>query len=168
MNNLKSVFLLITLAMFLSSCVQRREEDKISLILKDIERLVERKDSSGLLAYLAEDYLDFEDNDKQKTAEMIEEYFSRYRGIVVHLLASRINRSTSDRAEVQVEVALSSGAAEALRRLFSRYGECYRFYLDFQLHEKKWLIREAAWEYVPRANLFPESIELLDRMLGGD
>jgi len=159
---------LILLAGVLCSCLQRREEDKLNLVLKDMERLVERKDSQGLLTYLSEDYLDFEDNNKQSTAEMLEEYFRRYRAIVVHMLGRRINLTASDQAEVQLEVSLSSGAAEAMRRLFSSYGECYRFHLDFSLRGKNWLIKGASWEHLPRENLLPESLELLEKILGSN
>ena len=53
---------------------------------------------------------------------MIEEYFSRYRGIVIHVLASRIVVDGPGSASLETDVSLSSGAAQAFRKLirFSR------------------------------------------------
>jgi len=121
---------------------------------------VENKDARGLIAHLAEDYSDSEGRDRAKTASMVEQYFSRYRGIVIKVLASRIDlRSTQD-AGVETDVAFYSGAASAFRKLIGFSGENYRFRFDLR-KTNSWMIQKAQWEYMPLTGLFPESLKIL-------
>ena len=78
----------------------------------------EKRDITAFAERLADDYADFEGRDKTGTIALVEEYFGRYRGIVMHLLSVRVERiDPGGEAEARAELMLSSGAAEVLRRL---------------------------------------------------
>jgi hypothetical protein len=152
--------LLIFVSWVFVSCRQKTETEIIAALMADVAVKAEKRDSAGLIAYLADDYRDFERRDRAQTAAMAEEYFSRYRGIVIHVLASRIIIEDASHAAVETDVSLSSGAAQAFRKMIRFSGENYRF--QCRLHKDgRWLITEAKWEYVAVESLFPESLKIL-------
>jgi hypothetical protein len=122
--------------------------------------MIEKKDAAGLIGFLADDYRDFAGRDRQQTAEMLQEYFSNFRGIVVHVLASRIAIEDTRNAAVGTDVSLSSGTAQAFRKMIRFSGENYRYQCRLRKNGR-WLISEAKWEYVAVESLFPESLKLL-------
>jgi hypothetical protein len=104
--------------------------------------------------------MDFEGRDRGRTAAMVGEYFSRFRGIVIKVLASRIEIGSKQKAEVEADVAFFSGAASAFRKMIGFSGENYRF--KFAMQKKgDWMIQGAQWEYIPLSGLFPESLLIL-------
>lgn len=145
------------------SCRQKSESETIAALVADMAARVEKKDSAGLIDHLAGDYRDFNGRDRAQTAAMAEEYFSRFRGIVVHVLASRIVIDGARSAVVETDVSLSSGAAQAFRKLIRFSGENYRFACRLR-KEERWLITEAKWEYVALDGLFPESLKILQEL----
>jgi hypothetical protein len=155
-----ALFLLIFASWLLLSCRQKTESEIIAALMADMAARAEKRDAAGLMACLAGDYRDFEGRDQAQTAAMVEEYFSRYRGIVIHVLASRIVIEDARNATVETDVSLSSGAAQAFRKLIRFSGENYRFQSRLR-KDGRWLITEAKWENVELAGLFPESIKIL-------
>jgi len=142
------------------SCRQKTEKEVIAAVIDNMATRVEKKDAAGLIAHLAADYRDFEGRDRAQTTAMIEEYFSRYRGIVVKVLASRIELRSALSAEVETDVAFYNGAASAFRKLIGFSGENYRFRFTMQ-KTGAWTIQTAQWEYIPLSGLFPESLMIL-------
>ena len=142
------------------SCRQKTETEIIAALVAELAVRAEKRDAAGLIACLAEGYSDFERRDRAQTATLLEEYFSRYRGIVIHVLASRITIDNARNAVVESDVSLSSGAAQAFRKLVRFSGENYRFGCRLR-KDGRWLITEAKWEYVAVAGLFPESLKIL-------
>ncbi|MBU4405427.1 MAG: hypothetical protein KKG79_07445, partial [Acidobacteria bacterium] len=98
-----------------------------------------------------------------QTAAMVEEYLSRYRGIVIKVLASRIELRSAQSAEVEADVAFYSGAASAFRKLIGFSGESYRFKFTMQKN-REWKIRTGQWEFIPLSGLFPESLRILQEL----
>lgn len=142
------------------SCRQKTDRETIAAVIDSMAARVEKKDAAGLIAHLADGYRDFEGRDRAQTAVMVEEYFSRYRGIVVKVLTSRITLQSSRQAAVETDVALYSGAAAAFQKLIGFSGENYRF--QCRLHKNgRWLVSEAAWEFIQLGSLFPESLKIL-------
>ena len=142
------------------SCRKKSESEIIAALMADMAACAEKRDADGLIVHLASDYRDFNGRDREQTAAMVEEYFSRYRGIVIHLLASRIVVESPGSASLETDISLSSGAAQAFRKLIRFSGENYRFSCRLR-KEERWLISEARWEYVALDGLFPESLEIL-------
>ncbi len=143
-----------------SHCRPKTDREIIAAAIAGMASQVEEKDAAGLIAHLAEDYRDGEGRDRAQTAAMIENYFSRYRGIVVKVLASRIELRSRQSAAVETDVAFYSGAASAFRKLIGFSGENYRFRFAFG-KTTAWTIHSAEWEYVPLSGLFPESLQIL-------
>ena len=141
-------------------CRSKTEREIVAAMIAKMATQVEKKDAAGLIANLAESYSDFEGRDRAKTAAMVEEYFSRYRGIVVKVLASRIELRSALNAEVETDVAFYSGAASAFKKLIGFSGENYRFGFTMQ-KTGAWTIQTARWEYIPLSGLFPESLQIL-------
>jgi ketosteroid isomerase-like protein len=144
-------------------CRSKTDREIIAALIDKMAAQVEKRDAAGLMAHLAESYIDFEGRDRAKTAAMVEDYFSRYRGIVVKVLASRIELRTPLKAEVETDVAFYSGAASAFRKLVGFSGESYRFRFAMQ-KTGAWKILTAQWEYIPLSGLFPESLKILREM----
>jgi len=152
--------LVILVSLFPAACRRKTESEAIAGMLAAMAVQAEKRDAAGLVAHLAGDYLDFEKRDRAQTATIIEEYFSRYRGIVIHVLSSRIVLEGARSASLETEVSLSSGAAQAFRKLVRFSGENYRFRCRLR-KDDRWLITDAGWDYVPVDGLFPESLKIL-------
>jgi len=152
--------LVILVSLSLGSCRRKTESEVIADMIAAMAAQAEKRDAAGLIAHLAGDYLDFENRDRAQTAAVIEEYFSRYRGIVIHVLSSRILLEGARSASLEIEVSLSSGAGQAFRKLVRFSGENYRFRCRLR-KDDRWLITDAGWEYVPVESLFPESLKIL-------
>ena len=155
-----ALLLLLFISWLFVSCRHKTESEIIAALMADMAARAEKRDAAGLIANLAGNYADFEGRDRAQTAAMVEEYFSRYRGIVIHVLASRIVIDGAGSAAVETDVSLSSGAAQAFRKLIRFSGENYRFACRLS-KEDRWLITEAKWEYVAVEGLFPESLKIL-------
>jgi ketosteroid isomerase-like protein len=152
-----AVFLAAGLAL---SCRAKTDEEMIAAVLDDMAGRVEKRDAEGLVAHLAENYVDFEGRDRVATQAMAEEYFRRFRGIKTKALSSRIAMGESGTATAEIDVSLYSGVASALRKAVGFSGENYRVSCVFR-RESEWRISEARWEYIPVQSLFPESLQVL-------
>ena len=152
---------LVATIFVLPSCHRKTAEESLREWVQGVGERVEKKDARGLLDRIGEDYADSEGRSRQETAAMVESYFEKYRGIVVHVLACRIQIASPESAFVEVDVAVSSGAAEALRRLIRFSGECYRFRCRLRRAKGGWLATYAEWEPVDSENLFPDSVQML-------
>ena len=150
-----------------SACRPKNDQAQILGLIDRMGSLVEDKDTSGLLSVLDEDYKDFQNRGKQETEAMVRDYFREYRGIVLHILGTRIEEIKGAEASVLTEVVLSSGAAEVFRKLFRAFGDFYRF--DFRLFKagKEWRISYAGWQNIGLNDLSPESLSRLKRIFPG-
>ena len=155
-----AILLLIFVSGLFVSCRQKTETEIIAALMANMAVQAEKRDLAALIANLADDFQDFQGRDRQKTVAMIEEYLGRYRGIVIHVLASHITIKDARNADVETDVSLSSGAAQAFRKLIRFSGENYRFQCRLR-KDSRWLIAEAKWEYVSVESLFPESLKIL-------
>jgi len=151
----------------LVSCAPKNDRALILALLERMGSLVEDKDTSGLLSFLDEDYKDFENRGKKETEAMVREYFREYRGIVLHILGTRIDEIRPGEASVQTEFVLSSGAAEIFRKLFRAFGDFYRFDLKLRKGGEEWRISYAQWKNIGLNELFPESLPLLKKIFPG-
>ena len=167
LNNFRTGFFIVLLgflAFCLISCAGKTDEDLILELMDRIGDCAEKKDIESLMANLAYDYSDFEGRDKQKAKDMIEDYFREYRGIVIHVLSTRIVEINTPEASVETEVALSSGAARVFRRLVRFSTENYRLKIDLIKRNEQWQVRDAEWRYVTFEELFPESLTIFNKI----
>ncbi len=146
------------------SCGSKTDEDQIRDLMKEAGRRIETKDISGLMDLLADDYSDHRDRDKKQTQDMVQTYFNEFRGIVVHILATRIDEMKEAEASIRTDAALSSGAAKALRKLVPVSTDNYRFEIALTKKQDRWLIRFAEWRHIGIEELFPESLTILQRL----
>ncbi|MCX6555559.1 MAG: hypothetical protein NTZ12_11215 [Candidatus Aminicenantes bacterium] len=160
MEKIAALMALILASGLSLSCHKKTESEVITVLVADMATCAEKRNADGLIVHLASDYRDFNGRDREQTAAMVEEYFSRYRGIVIHVLASRIVVESPNSAVLETDISLSSGAAQAFRKLIRFSGENYRFSCRLR-KENRWLVSEARWEYVALDGLFPESLKIL-------
>lgn len=163
-----SAFLLAASAgWILSACRPKNDQARILELIDRIGSLAEDKNASGLMNFVDEDYKDFENRGKKETEAMIGDYFRNYRGIVLHILGTRIDEIKDGEASVQTEVVLSSGAAEVFRKLFKAFGDFYRF--DFKLRQagEEWRISYAKWDNISLNDLSSESLSALKKIFPG-
>lgn len=142
------------------SCRAKTETEIIADLVAAMAVQAEKRDAAGLVAHLTEDYQDGDGRDRFRTQAMAEEYFSRYRGIKIKLLSSRITMGVEQTAMAEIDVSFFSGVAAALRKAVGFSGENYRVSCVF-FKEGDWRIKEASWTYIPLHSLFPESLEIL-------
>ncbi len=149
---------------FFDSCTQKTDEDLILEFMEKISRYAEKKDIDSIMMNLAYDYSDFEGRDKWEAKGMIDGYFKQYRGIVIHVLSTRIEEISLPEAFVQSEVALSSGAARVFRKLVRFSTENYRLTLKLIKRDDRWQIQHAEWKYVTLDDLYPESLTVFNKI----
>lgn len=158
----------LTLALIFQACKEKTDEELILDMMDEVGRLAEEKDIESLLRHLAEDYSDFRNRGKKETREMLQSYFSQFRGIVIHMLSTRIVERSSSEAIIQTEMALSSGGARILRRLIKISTDNYRLKLSLIKRNDEWLIQYAEWKTVSLSELFPESLSILQKITKRD
>ncbi len=165
----KHVVLLIMTPFFLmTACGQKTDEDLIRELMKEVGHHLEKKDLRGLLNLLEDDYSDFHGRNKSQTEGMVQSYFSQFRGIVIHILHTRVEEIEAQEASIQCDVALSSGAARAFRKLIRVSTDNYRFKIKLIKKEGRWSIRYAEWAYIGLDELFPESLSILKKIFSDE
>ncbi len=162
------IIFVILLAFFFISCGQKTDEDIILEFMGRISRYAEKKDIDSIMMNLAYDYSDFEGRDKWEAKGMIDGYFKQYRGIVIHVLSTRIEEISLPEAFVQSEVALSSGVAKVFRKLVRFSTENYRLTLKLIKREERWQIQHAEWKYITLDELYPESLTIFNKIFKTD
>jgi len=150
--------------LFWPVCRQRTEEDDVLQTVESLVRLAENKDLEAIMGYFAEDFADFEGRDKNGLRSLLLSYFTGRTGIVAHILSKRIIDFSTGQASLETEVALSSGGAEALRRLVRISPDVYRIRIDLAKGGEKWLINYAEWTSIGLTELFPESLQELKKI----
>jgi len=160
---------LFAAALAAGACGKPSDEALIRGLLSDTVDRAEKRDMSGLNAFFASEYEDFEGRDTAGTLRLVESHLGRYRGVVIHLLGVRVDAGSADgRASVECEVALSHGAAEALRKLIRFAGEYYRFRIDLRkTGPAEWRYTRAEWSPVGLTEVFPESLAILKELFSG-
>ena len=147
-------------------CGMPSEEARVKDFLKKAVALAEKMEVGALMERFSPDYSDFEGRDKAGAERLIGDYLGRFRGIVIHLLSSRVDEPGPDgRVAVECEMSFSHGAAEVLRKLIRYTGEYYRFRFDLDKTGKgEWRFAYAEWQSVDLLDLFPESREILRKL----
>ena len=152
----------------MAGCARVPDEEQVRQTVKGLAVRLEKRDLAGLIESVSPAYLDFEGRDRQGLRLLIEEYFRRYRGIVIHVLATRVELSGPEgSAVVEGDAVLSSGAAEVLRKAFRFLGEYYRFRLEMSKDSGSWLVMYAEWREEAATDLFPESLPVLRKLFPG-
>lgn len=143
----------------------KTEEDYIKESIDAIGEFAEDGDAAGILGYVSDSYSDYEERTIDDIRELLQSYMQRYsRGIAVNLLGLRFGSVGVTEAEVELEVALSSGAAKVFRKAVRYAGQFYRFRVGLVKEGEKWKVKKAAWENISMTELFPESLEILEKL----
>jgi hypothetical protein len=146
------------------NCSGKSEEDLVRETVDKIGDYAESRDMEGILLYVSDDYTDDENRTIDDIQELLGEYFDRYRGIVVNVLATKVLHVTVPEAEIETEVALSSGAAKIFRKAVRYAGQYYRFNIKLEKEEETWKCKTASWKYITLDELFPESFKILKKL----
>lgn len=145
----------------LSSCRRAGDETRIRRLVTELAAAAEKGDGERFESSLAVTYHDNEGRDRAGTRALLQEYQTRYGGIVVHLLDVRIETDRPPDAWIEVDAALSSGAADTLRRLVRFSGECYRFRCRLVRDGVEWKVAAAEWRLIGSENLSGAAIKTL-------
>ncbi len=133
--------------------------------MERISGWAEDRDLEKILGVLDEGYVDFEGRDKAAARVLLEAELGQRRGIVIHVLATRIDEIGAGEASIRTDLAVSSGAAEFFRRLVRVSADNYRFRIQLRKRGRDWKITAASWEWISLDDLFPESRSLLKKFL---
>jgi hypothetical protein len=143
---------------------EKTEEELVFESIDEIGTFAEKRDIDGILSYISVDYNDDEDRTLDEIEELIQQYFSQFRGIVVSVLAKKMELLSPPDATLVVEVALSSGAAKMFRKAVPYSGRFYRFNVDMIKEGKKWRVKKAAWKDISIAELDTASAKILKEL----
>lgn len=139
-------------------------EDMFIERIDRLARLAETKELDLMMTYFSEDFIDFEGRTKEGLRSLLEGYLGSRTAIVVHRLTARVETLDVSRAVVETEVAVSSGRAEALRRLVRIAPDLYRIRIRFGRVGEEWRIQSAAWTSLELGEFLPESLALLKKI----
>jgi len=156
---------LLSLAAGAWTCRQRTEADFVLEAVAEAGRAAENRDLGAFMAVIDDAYSDFEGRDKAGLEALIAGYFAGRTGIVVHRLGAKLSFPEPARAGLETDVALSSGPAEAVRRLVKISPDLYRLNLELVRPAGRWLVRHAEWRSVGVTEVLPESLRPLRGLL---
>ena len=160
-----SLLFFTALILLFAGCNQGKSDRELILeLIESLESLAEKKYTASILDCLSDTFGDKEGHSKAEMENILNRYFEKYSGIVVNILSSQIVDLKSDRARVETDVSLSSGAAKMFRKLIAYSGQTYRFSLRLIKKESGWKIDYAGWRYVYLEELFPESMKVLKKL----
>jgi hypothetical protein len=161
----RALFLaLIICAWLYPSCRQKTEEDIVLDTIDSLARLAEKRDLEAIMAHFTDGFTDFEGRDKNGLRQLLSSYFDGRTGIVAHRLGHRMIGIGAGQATLETEVALSSGGAQALRRLVRISPDIYRLRIDLSKDGEKWLIHYAEWASISQGEIFPESLDEIKKI----
>lgn len=144
---------------------EKTEEDYIKESIDAIGKAAENGNASGILNYVSVDYSDYEERTIDDIEKLLKSYIERYsKGVAVNVLGLRYGSVGVTEAEIELEVALSSGAAKVFRKAVRYAGQFYRFRVGMVKEGEKWMVKKAAWENIGMSELFPESLEILKEL----
>jgi len=141
-----------------AACRRESESDRVLEAVDNLARLAEKKDIDGVMASIEDGYSDFEGRDRAGLKGLLGGYFAGRTGIVVHRLGGRVEFPGPGRTALEADVALSSGAAEALRHLVRLLPDLYRLQVDFVRPADRWLVHYAEWKSIGLTEVLPESL----------
>ena len=169
-RSLTTIYLMIAglaAAIIFASYGPKSDRALIEDLMDRIGGWAEDRDAERILGVLDESYADFEGRDKAATRMLLQDYFGRYRGIVIHVLATRIDEIKAGRASIRTDMAVSSGPAEFFRKLVRYSADNYRFRFLLAKTGINWKITSAEWDEISPDELFPESRTILKKILPG-
>lgn len=144
-----------------AACRPKSASDRVLAAVDRLARLSEKKELEAIMDSIDDRYSDFEGRDKAGLRRLLGGYFAGRTGIVVHRLGGRVEFPEPDEAGLEADVALSSGAAEALRRLVRLSPDLYRIRVKLVRAGDFWLVNSAEWRAIGLAEVLPESLGLL-------
>jgi len=147
------------------SCGPKSDRVLIAELMDRIGGWAEDREAERILGLLDEGYVDFEGRDKAAARVLLEDTLGLHRGIVIHVLATRIDEIKAGSASIRTDLAVSSGAAEFFRKLVRASADNYRFTIKLIKKGTDWKITAAEWEWISLDELFPESRSLLKKFL---
>ena len=155
---------LIIFSLSFFHCSGKSEEDLIRESIDQVGDFAEARDMKGVLRFISIDYSDDEERTIEDIEALLGEYFEKYRGIAVNILGTKILTVTVPEADVETEIALSSGAAKIFRKAVRYSGRFYRFKLKMVKEKETWRVKTASWESITLEDLFPESFKILKEL----
>ena len=158
---------IIILGSIVVNCTHKRDEDIFAGLMKEMIEKAEKKDMTGLMFYFDEDYSDFQGRGKKETREFLLRYLNNYSNPVIHVLGTKIDSATLSEADIQTEIAISSGAAKLIRKLVKISLDNYRLKIHFVHSDSGWKVSYAEWRYLSIDELYPESYALLKKIFPG-
>lgn len=152
------ILIMLFFGLVAGACRQETEQDRVFALIDRLTGLAEKKELEAIMASFADDFSDFEGRDKAGLRDLLRGYMDGRTGIVVHRLGGRVEFGEEGQADLQMDIALSSGGAEALRRLVRISPDLYRIRVELVRPADRWLIRWAEWNAVGLSEVLPESL----------
>lgn len=116
-------------------------EDAVRAWLADGEVAVESKDRRGLVAMIAESYVDARGNERKDIGNMVRFYFLRQQNVAVLMKIDRITMHGDSAADVSLTVGLAGTNTGTL----GLSADAFRFELELEYDGDDWLLIGARW-----------------------
>ena len=158
---------LIIIGSVLENCVHKRDKDVFTELIEEMVELAEKRDMTGLMFYFDQGFSDFQGRGKKEIREFLLSYLNNYHNPVIHVLGTKIDNLNPGEADIQTEIAISSGAARLFRKLVKVALDNYRLKIRFIKNDSSWKVSYAEWRYVSLDELYPESYALLKKIFPG-
>jgi len=120
-------------------------EDEIRQLIDRAIEAAEERDSGDLMEMVAEGYSDQRNNDKQRLRTMVRALFFRHKNIFLFKRISDIRISGTNRASVELFVAMTGQRLSDITKLANFRAQIYRFELEL-VKDDEWRVLEARWQ----------------------
>lgn len=121
----------------LAACARTSDEEQIRAVIASAEKAAEARDTSDVMAIVAEDFRDGQGLDKQQLQNFLRGYFITHPKIELVVRIGDIHLETASRARVQLELIMVGTVGTAGDSALT--GNTESLEVDFRKIDGKWL-----------------------------
>lgn len=148
MRFLAKIILLITAtSLLLSSCsFEKSPEDQVRAYIAAGEEAAEARDIGALKELISEKYADDHKRTRQDIIAISYRYFLANKNIHIFSRIAKLEFPESDKAQLQLFVAMTGQDVSDLDSLLNMQADLYRFDLQLVLDNDDWKLISAEWQ----------------------
>jgi len=122
-----------------TACSSSSDEEQVRAVIEAAEVAAESRDTSDVMDLVADDYRDARGFDKAQLTQYLRGYFLVHPKIEIVTRIDKIEFETSNRARVQVDVAMG-GTQLGVGESTSLAGELEALNVELQRRDSKWVV----------------------------
>jgi hypothetical protein len=151
MRKVAIVTTVLLTAILLPGCQRKSEQDKVKMVIKEVQRAAEEKDIRTILGHLSKTYRDPQGYDYNGIKGLLISYFFRHQRISVYITNLDVTADAiSAQATFQAVLSASDKTGSAADVLPEALG-IYAFDVVFSKESKEWRVVSSTWERLGEA-----------------